>query len=57
MDGGVVGRFKRGCHSDKRMDPILEKVWNECEVGSVAGVLLRGEETKVERSFAPRRLC
>ena len=54
-DGGVVGRFKIGCHLRKLMDPGLAKMWNECEVGSVDGLLLRGSETKVERSCAPRR--
>ena len=56
-DGGVVGRLKRGFHSGKRMDPRLAKICNGCEVGLVAGVLLRGAETKVERSCAPRRPC
>ena len=56
-DGGVVGWFERGCHSGKRMDPSLAKMWNGCAVGSVAGVLLRGVETKVDRSCAPRCSC
>ena len=32
-DEGVVGWFKRGFHLGKQMDPILEKIWNECEMG------------------------
>ena len=57
MHGGVVGRFERECHSGKKMDPILAKIWNGCEVGLVNGLLLRGAETKVECSCAPRCPC
>ena len=56
-DGGVVWRFRRGCHLGKRMDPRLAKMWNGCEVGLVDDLLLRGAETKVERSCAPICLC
>ena len=55
--GGVVGWFERGCHSGKRMDPSLEKMWNGCEMGSVAGFLIIGAGTKVGFSCAPIHLC
>ena len=55
-DGRVVGRFERGCHPGKQIDLSLAKIWNGCEVGSVANVLLRGAETKVVRLCSPRCL-
>ena len=55
-DGGVVGRFKGGCYLGKSMDLILAIMWNGCEVGSVAGVLLRGTKLRLS-AYAHRDAC
>ena len=53
--GDVVGRSKRGCYSIKWTDLGLANVWFGCWLGSVDNQLLRGAETKVVRSYTPRR--
>ena len=54
VDGDVVGRSERGCHLVKQTGPGLVNVRIGCWVVSVDGRLLRGAETKVFRSYAPR---
>ena len=53
-DGDVVGWSERGCHSVKRTVPGFMNVQIGCWVSSVDGQLIRGAETKVVRSWAPR---